>query len=151
MVLWLQQLERLLASLAFPAAKQEIVDLLRSVGAGRELRWLVAAMPGLEFHFLSDVLSTARIALEMDIQAAWPERGGRQPRAATDATVAAHVRQRLLLCGQTNPHLIQVRVEGGTVFLEGRTPDVPRGVMAARVAAGVTPSGRVVNHLQVMS
>ena len=141
----------LLDVLPFPAAKDEVVERLATTGATPELVWLVEAMPGTEFHFVSDVVSTARIALEMQIRRAWPEHSApRSSYTSADGVVDA-VRRRLLLCGQTNHHLIKVTVQGDWVVLTGRTPDVPRGVMATRVAAGVVPAERVRNELQVTS
>jgi osmotically-inducible protein OsmY len=61
------------------------------------------------------------------------------------------VRQRLALCRQANAHLVRVTVRDGTVYLDGRAPDVPRGVWAVKVAAGFVPLAQVVNRLQVTS
>lgn len=148
---WLRRLERHLQTVTFPAAKDELLDHLRAQRAGRELLWLVTAIPGDEYHFVSDVLSTARIALEMDIRRPWPERSTGRQAYMSDETLAAAVAQRLTLCPETNQHLIRVRAEAGLVYLEGRVPDVPQGVMATRVTLGVAGPERVVNRLQVSS
>ena len=149
--LLLDRLSDHLAGLAFPAAKDEVLVRLAETDAPPDLTALVRAMPGNDFAFGSDVVSTARIALEMSIREAWPEREQPGPRYPSDETCAKAVRQRLALCKQANAHLIKVTVRDGTVFLDGRTPDVPRGVWAVKVAVAFVPLAQVVNRLHVTS
>ena len=145
----LSELAALLESLPMPASKDELAE--RAAKASEPLRWLLDAIPGGDFQFASDVLSTARIALEMDIDEPWPEHAKPWGGYVSDAGLVDAVGQRLVLCPETNAHLIRVSARDGIVYLEGRTPDVPRGVMATRAAAGVVPGRRVVNRLQVLA
>ncbi|MCC7494822.1 MAG: DUF2795 domain-containing protein [Fimbriimonadaceae bacterium] len=146
----LARLDGLLTAVPFPADKDEVLEAVTAAGGEERLRWLLQAMPGWEFQFAGDVLSTARIALQMRIHRPWPD----QPpatRSLAAETLAGAVATRLRRCPGTNSNLIRVTARGGTVFLAGRTPDVPGGVMAARVAVGLAPQREVVNRLQVLA
>lgn len=149
--LLLNQLLGLLAGMAFPADKEEVLARLRQRGAVPAVLELVQAMPGLDFAFASDVISTARIALEMEIERPWPAHAS-QPddRPLSDESCGA-LEQRLLRCRQANGHLVRITQHDGVVYLDGRTPDVPRGVWAAKVARGFVPLTRIVNRLRVTS
>jgi len=149
--LLLDKLTSQLAGLAFPASKDEVLARLGESGAGPELEALVQAMPGHDFAFGSDVVSTARIALELEIREPWPARAEGAPRYTTDESCGAALRQRLRQCRQANGHLVRITVRSGMVYLDGRAPDVPRGVWAVKVAVGFVPLERVVNRLHVTS
>lgn len=147
----LAQLSAGLAGLPMPASKDEIAERLAEVGVDEDVLWLVRAMPGDEFHFVSDVLSTARISMQMGIGRPWPEHARAREGFVSDATLVEEVQQRLHLCPETNAHLIRVSVVDGTVVLAGRSPDVPRAVMATRVACGIAPGRRIENRMQIVS
>jgi hypothetical protein len=146
----LAEIESVVGGLPFPASKDEVLQRLAEAGASDELVWLVQAVPGTLFQFRHDLLSTARIALEMDMQHPWPEHAA--PREfVSDEGLVDLVRQRLTLSRQTNAHLIRVQARAGVVQLDGRAADVPSGVMATRVALGLVPGRRVVNNLDVQA
>jgi len=145
------ELEAAVSTVAFPASKEELSDHLSAIGATELTRWLVQSMPGTEFHFGSDVVSTARIALEMAIHRPWPERVRPPLGYTSDDALVDTVRQRLRLCRRTNERLVRIAARNGTITLTGRALDVPSGVMAARVALSAAAGGQVVNLLQVAS
>lgn len=147
----LQRLSDYLTGLPFPAGKDEILTHLDASGAAPEVRSLVQAMPGQDFAFGSDVVSTARIALELGIHQPWPERGDDAGRYTSDERCGTALQQRLRQCRQANSHLVMITVRDGVVYLDGRAPDVPRGVWAAKVAVGFVPLQRIVNRLHVTS
>ena len=141
----LGRLDERVAELAFPAEKAE---LLAALADDPQLHWLVEAMPGRQFAFRSDVLTTAALSLELDIARPWPEHS-RRAAWLSDGTLANAIGRRLMLCRACNAHLIRVRADAGRVRLEGRCADVAAGVMAARVALGIVPEGRLLNCLAV--
>jgi len=149
--LLLDKLTAHLAGLAFPAGKDEVLERLDDSGAGPDLVALVQAMPGQDFAFASDVVSTARIALELGIREPWPQRSAAEARYTSDETCSSALRQRLQQCRQANGHLVKVTVRDGMVYLDGRAPDVPRGVWAVKCAVGFVPLQQVVNRLHVTS
>ncbi|MBI5831877.1 MAG: hypothetical protein HZB16_06110 [Armatimonadetes bacterium] len=141
----LGRLDAVTAGLPFPADKPE---LLAALADDTALAWLVAAMPGRLFAFRSDVQTTAALSLELGIERPWPEHS-RRAQWLSDGTLARSVEHRLALCRGTNAWLIRVGARAGLVTLDGRCADVAGGVMAARVALGIVPEGRLLNRLAV--
>lgn len=141
----LARLDRLASGLAFPADKPEV---LAAVVGDPALSWLLSAMPGTHFAFRTDVLATAGLSLELGIDLPWPEHS-RRALWLSDGTLARSIEYRLALCRAVNAHLIRVSARGGRVALDGRCADVAAGVMAARVALGIVPEGRLLNRLAV--
>ncbi len=138
-----------LAGLEFPADTDEVVAHLLAAGCEPALIWLVQAVPGRTFGYASDLLATARIALEMRIREPWPPAARAHGGHVGEATLVDEVTARLRLCPRTNARLIRVTAGDGTIYLDGRARDVPEGVMATKVAGGVVADWRVVNRLDV--
>lgn len=146
----LADLTRALDGLSFPADKDEVLEHLAAAGVPA-LAGLVEALPGRWFLFASDLLSTARIALDMHLGEPWPATLDPPEGGGDDAAVAAEVGRRLRRCRGTNGRLVRVTVERDTIYLDGRAADVPQGVMATRVCRGVRPAARIVNRLEIGS
>lgn len=158
-----------LEGVPFPASKEELVTFLQERAAPAEAVWMMERIPGRIFRFATDVENTVRLAHTLQLDQPWEghKESGSSSRIGPAGTAEAEqdqaglekhwaddrlalaVRKRLHCCRSINPCLIQARVEGTVVTLEGRVTDVPQGLLAAKIAQGVPGVRWVINNLEV--